>query len=364
MKSIKRIKIKNKRIVLRMDLDVPIKDGKVVDDTRLKESLKTLNYLKEAKQIIIIGHLGRPKGYDKKLKLDPVAKKLSYLIKHKIKKLDDFVNINIPDDKFIMLENLRFSPEEMKNSAKFSKQLASFGDIYINDAFSVCHRKAASIVGITKLLPSYPGFKLEQEYKVITSLLKKTKKPFTMILGGSKLDKIKILKPLLKKTDCVLIGGAMMFTFLKAQGFEIGKSKLDKENINIAKSILSKKIILPIDVTLNNKKDVNIEKIPKNCKGLDIGKESAEIFSEIIKNSKTIIWNGPMGFFEKIPFNKGSNAIAKAISESNAKSIIGGGDTVFSAKRYLKNFTHYSTAGGAFLELISGKKLPGIKALE
>ena len=364
MKSLKRINLKNKKVVLRLDLDVPIdENGKITDDTRLRESLPTLNYLKKAKQIIIIGHLGRPKKIEDKFKLDKVAKKLSSLLKIKIKKLDDFVNINIPKNKFIMLENLRFSDKEKLNDKEFSKQLASFGDIYVNDAFAVSHRKCSSIVGITKFIPPYPGLKLESEIKNITKILKKQKKPLILLIGGIKIDKLIILKSLIKKADAVLIGGKMMFTFLEALNYDVGKLKFSNEEIKLAKQIMNKKIILPIDTILENNKNVYIEKIPNSKNGYDIGIETIEIFSEILRNAGTIIWNGSVGFCEK-GFNKGTLNLAKTIVNSKATSLVGGGDTTFSIKKFRNKFTHCSTAGGAFLQLVSGKKLPGIEALK
>lgn len=365
MKNIKKINLKGKKVVVRLDLDVPIDSkGNIKDDFRLKESIPTLKFLKKAKQIVIIGHLGRPKRIEKKFKLDKVAKRISKLLNIKVKKLDDFVNIDIPKDKFIMLENLRFNQGEKSNDKEFSKQLASFGDIFVNDAFAVSHRKAASIVGITKFLPSYPGLKLESEVKNITSIVSKAKSPFVLVIGGSKLDKLNILNNLVKKADAILVGGAMMFTFLKALKYEIGKSKFEKDELALAKKLLSRKLILPLDVVLNDRKTVYVEKIPKSKSGLDIGPETVEIYSEILRNAKTVIWNGPMGKFEEKPFNKGTIGIAKALSSCSCKSLVGGGDTIYSIKKYLDKFTHYSTAGGAFLELVSGKKLPGIKALE
>ena len=365
MKSLKKLNLKGKKVVVRLDLDVPIDaKGNIKDDSRLQESIPTLKFLKKAKQIIIIGHLGRPKKVEDKFKLDKVAKRVSKLLGTNVKKLDDFVNIDVPKDKFIMLENLRFSDGEKSNDKSFSKQLASFGDVFVNDAFAVSHRNAASIVGITKFLPSYPGLKLESEVKNINLIVSKAKSPFVLVLGGAKLDKLNILNNLIKKSDAVLIGGAMMFTFLKALNYEIGKSKFEKDELALAKKLLSRKLILPLDVVLDNKKTVYVEKIPPSRAGFDIGPETVEIYSEILRNAKTIIWNGPMGKFEQKPFDKATIGIAKALSCCSCKSLVGGGDTIYSIKKYLNEFTHYSTAGGAFLELVSGKKLYGINALE
>ncbi|MBW3021085.1 phosphoglycerate kinase [Candidatus Woesearchaeota archaeon] len=362
MKSLDKVKLEGKRVLLRLDLDVPIDEkGNIKDDSRLRDSIETLNFLKSAKQVIIMGHMGRPKNKEDKYKLNKVALKLSKLAKIKIKKIDDF---NIPKDKYVMLENLRFFDGEKTNDAKFSKELALLGDLYVNDAFAVSHRKCASIVGITKYIKSYPGLKLKREVDEISKVIKNIKKPFVLVMGGAKIDKLNILKNLVKKADSVLVGGAMMFTFLKAQGYEVGTSKYDKDELNLACKLLSKKIILPIDVVLNDKKMKLIGDMPKDKAGYDIGPMSVELFSEILSNAKTIIWNGPMGLFEIKPFDKATKDLSKVIVKSKAKSLVGGGDTLYSIKDISKKFTYASTAGGAFLELISGKKLEGIKALE
>ncbi|MBW2998180.1 phosphoglycerate kinase [Candidatus Woesearchaeota archaeon] len=362
MKSLNRVKLENKRVLLRLDLDVPIDSkGNIKDDSRLRESLDTLKFLKKAKQVIIMGHMGRPKAIDNKLKLDKVAKRLSKLAKIKIKKINNF---DIPKDKYVMLENLRFYEEEKKNDTNFSKCLASLADIYVNDAFAVSHRKCASIVGVTKHIKSYPGLKLKRDVDEIFKVTKNIKKPFILVLGGAKIDKLNILKNLVKKADHILIGGAMMFTFLKAQGYEVGKSKCDDHELNLACKLLSKKVILPIDVILNDGRMKLVGEIPKNRSGYDIGPMSVKLFSDFLNNAKTIIWNGPMGLFELKPFDKATKEIAKIIVKSDAKSLVGGGDTLYSIKKYSKKFTYSCTAGGAFLELISGKKLEGIKALE
>lgn len=362
MISLKQVNLKNKRVLVRLDLDVPRdKKGNVMDDSRLKEALPTLNLLKKAKQVIIMGHSGRPEKFEKALTTDKIAEELEKLMKVKIKKLDESITI-IPKDKFVMLENLRFHKEEQENNKKFAEVLASYADIYVNESFATSHREAASITGVAKLLPSYPGMHLEQEVKNISAIVKNIKHPLILVMGGAKLDKLEVLNSLVKKADAVLIGGAMMFTFMKALGIKTGKSKVGDETALAKKILAMKKTVLPIDAVLDNKKTVKIEKIPSDRAGYDIGIETALIYAEIIKKAKTVIWNGPMGYYEK-GFNKGDEIIAKAVIASKAKSLIGGGDTTASLKKYLKKFTYSTTAGGAFLELISGKKLAGVEVL-
>jgi len=342
-----KLKSEHKQVDVELNYSKDVSDFIYSDETRLI-------------QVVIIGHMGRPSGFDKTLTLDKVARRLSSLLGVKIKKFDDFLNINFPKDKFVMLENLRFSEGEGKNSVSFSKQLASFGDLYVNDAFAVSHRKAASIVGITKFLPSYPGFDLEKEVKNITKIVSKAKSPFVLLLGGAKIDKLLQLKSLIKKADAVLLGGKMIFPFI-AKTYSTGKFKFSDAEIREARKLLNKKLILPLDVELDSGKVVFIEKIPKSRYAYDIGSETITIYSEILKNAKTIIWNGPMGYFEG-GFGKGTRDMAKAVANSGAKTLIGGGDTLSSVSKKLE-FTHASTAGGAFLQLISGKKLVGVEVL-
>ncbi len=351
MKSLKNIKLQGKKVIVRLDLDIPIKNGKITDDTRLKESLPTLKLLKKAKQVIIMGHLGRPKGNEKKYSLGPIALRLSKLLNVKIK-------LGIPkNEKYVMLENLRFDSREKTNGLSFAKELASYADIYVNDAFATSHRNAASITGITKYLPSYPGLKVEKNIKEIPKLINNPKHPFILVLGGIKIDKLNILKNLVKKADAVLIGSAMVFAFM-------GK-RYNENEIKLAKQILKsakRKIILPIDVIMDNKKTIDVEKIPIKRKAYDIGPKTILIYSEMLKQAKTIVWNGPLGFYEG-GYTKSTKALAKVITNSKATTIIGGGDTTHCLKNSLEKVTHYTTAGGAFLQLVSGKELIGIKAL-
>jgi len=368
----------NKRVLVRVDFNVPLNNKcNIVDDKRIKAALPTINYLLEHKaQVILMSHLGRPKGkIVNNLRMDPIAKHLSMLLAEEVFKVDDCINIDIPNEKLVLLENLRFHKEEEKNDMKFAKRLANDADLYVNDAFGSCHRSHASVDAITNFLPSCAGFLLENE---ITNLeLKKPKKPYIGILGGAKIsDKIELIRSLLKKLDKLLLGGAMIFTFYKSQGIEIGKSLVEDNKLDLAQELLDsykKKLVLPIDIVIADKidkkakiKTVSVDKIPKNMYGVDIGEKSVKQFKNILAKAKTIIWNGPMGIFEIDKFATATNEIAKCVANSKAKTIVGGGDSIAALdKLRLQNkMTHVSTGGGAFLEFIEGKHLPGITALE
>jgi 3-phosphoglycerate kinase len=372
----------NKIVLLRVDFNVPVKEGKILDDRRIKAAVPTIRYLiKNNAKIVIMSHLGRPEGnIAEELRLAPAGKRLEKLVHSKVMVLKDCTGIvvesgirKLKPGEIAMLENLRFCKEEEADSETFGKELAKVGDLYVNDAFAVCHRANASVHSITKFLPSCAGFLLQKEIDMLSKITEAPEKPFIAILGGAKVsDKIGIIENLLKKVDKLLIGGAMMFTFLKAQGLEIGKSKVEDDKLGIAKKLLSdQKIVLPIDVVIaaeakksSKAKTVLVSDVPKDMIGLDIGKDTVKYFETIIKNSKTIFWNGPMGMFEIKKFAKGTDAIAKIISKTEATSIIGGGETAAAASRYSKKMTHISTGGGASLEFVEGKKLPGIQALE
>ena len=364
MKSLKKVRIKNKKVIIRLDLDLPRdKDGKILDDSRLMKSLPTLNFLKKAKQVIIMGHGGRPKKYEKCLSFDKIALRLSKLLNTKIAFMEESITV-LPKEKFVMLENLRFHPFEKQNNPRYAKVLASYADIYVNDAFANSHRKHASMVAITKFLPSYPGFDLEKEVKNTRQILNKPKHPLILLIGSKKVDKLHTLGPLIKRADAVLIGGAMMFTFMKALKQEVGRSYYEKEEVALAKQLIkNKKIILPIDVLLDNKKTVPVENMHKSSIGYDIGEQTPLIYSEILKKAKTVIWNGPMGYVEG-GFTKATNLLAKTLINSKVTSLVGGGETAMALKSFLTKFTHSTTAGGAFLDLIAGRSLPAVKALE
>ncbi len=375
MKSIKNVDVSGKKVLVRVDFNVPLDNyGHVKDDTRIRKALPTIKYILENDgRVILMSHLGRPNSnIAPELKMDTAAHALSMLLNERVIKLDDCIDIFIPNTNIVMLENLRFHKEEKENNKKFAKKLASLADIYVNDAFAVCHREHASVSAITNFLPSYSGLLLEKEIKMLS--LKNVKKPFIAILGGAKIStKIGVIKNLLKKVDYLLLGGAMIFTFYKAKGFEIGRSLFEESELKKAEKLIqNKKLILPKDIVVAKEKDpnsksktVSYEKIPKDWIGLDIGEKSVKEFKNKLKKAKTIFWNGPMGYFEAEKFAKATNEIAKIIAGSNAFSIAGGGETVsaINNNKLAHKFSFISTGGGASLEFIEGKKLPGIEAL-
>jgi 3-phosphoglycerate kinase len=385
MRSVKEADVAGRRVLVRVGFDVPLKKGKVADDKRLRAALPTINLLRKKKaKVILISHLGRPNGQViDDLSLAPVAKALSKLLKYPVLYEPDCIGSEVEekvremhDGDVLLLENLRFYPEEEKNDGGFAQKLAAVADIYVNDAFSVSHRANASISAITRFLPSYAGLSLETEVKMLSSLLKNPKRPFIAVMGGAKVsDKIGVIESLLSKVDSVLIGGAMMFTFYKALGYEIGKSKYEPDKVSLAKSLLKKgkkRIILPVDVVVaasTEKQDAKVfsaSKLPKSVMGLDIGPETQAVYAEIINKSKTVFWNGPMGMFEKKPFDRGTVAVAKAMAKCKGITVVGGGDSVAAIERAKLGgeFTFVSTGGGASLEFLEGKKLPGLVALD
>lgn len=388
-KTIKSINLKNKLVIMRVDFNVP-QDKKtlnITDDTRIIAALPTIKHILDngAARLILMSHLGRPDGKVKEeLRLSPVAKRLEELLKVKVVKLDGCVGelvkniINQSKEKLFLLENLRFHSEEEENDANFSKELASLADIYVNDAFGTAHRAHASTEGIAHYLPAVAGFLLEKEINYLGGALENPKRPFVVILGGVKVsDKIAVLENLLKKADKIIIGGGMAYTFLKAQGKEIGKSKLEAEKIEFAKDILKKakenkvEILLPIDnlcvheISENAKITISGEEVPNDLIAVDIGPKTIQNFKDALKNVKTIVWNGPMGIFEMDKFANGTKEIANFIANLGATTIIGGGDSAAAVSKFgLENkMTHISTGGGASLEFLEGKILPGIAAL-
>jgi phosphoglycerate kinase len=375
MRTIKDMNFNGKRVIVRVDYNVPIdKEGNITSDTRIKESISTIKYILEhdAIQVIIMSHLGRPDGeVVESLKMDKVNERLEKLLGQTIVKVDDCINVKIPDAKVVMLENLRFHAEEEANDEEFSRKLSKLANIYVNDAFGTMHRAHASTAGITKFIPGCIGFLVEKELKYLN--LEKAEKPFIAILGGSKIStKFSVIQELLKKVDYLLLGGAMIFTLYKARGEEIGKSMYEEKFLTEAKLLLNnEKIILPDDVVVAADKTENAESmtvpehdIPKDYIGLDIGPESIKLFKEYIKRSKTVFWNGPLGYFEVEKFGESTRQIAEYLAESDKTVIIGGGDTEDAISEFKDKFTHVSTGGGASLEFISGKKLPAIKSLE
>lgn len=390
IKSIRTADTKNKRVLVRVDFNVPIENGKVADDTRIMATLPTIKYLIEDKaKVILVTHLGRPGGKkSEELKLDPVADFLSEILEKKVLKSDDCVGpavkkaideMNFGD--ILLLENIRFHKEEENNDPDFAKQLADLADTYIVDSFGTSHRKHASTYGVSKYIPAYAGFLMEKEVLTLTELMKNTPRPLTLIVGGAKIDtKIGVIKNFLNKADYFLIGGGLANTFLAAQGHNIGKSLYEPDKIELAREIMlaaemfRDKFILPEDAIVSDKaeKDAQILDLPvTDIEGymmiLDLGVKSREKFAEVIALSKTIIWNGPMGLYEKEPFEKGTLYITQAISgATHAKTIIGGGDTIDAIKNFkigLNKFTHVSTGGGAMLEFLEGSPLPGVEII-
>lgn len=389
-KTIEDLDLNNKKVIIRVDFNVPIKDGIIKDDNRIRESLKTIKYACDNNaKVILLSHLGRVKEEQDKLTntLLPVSKRLEELLNKKVifinetrgLKLENAIS-NLKPGEIILVENTRFEDLDGKKESTNDKELgsywASLGDIYINDAFGTSHRSHASNVGIASKLPNAVGYLVEKEINIIGNAIKNPDRPFTVILGGSKVsDKIKVIENLSKIADNILIGGGMAYTFLKAKGYEIGSSLLDNENIEFCKDMLNRysdKIILPVDsitsktVENNNNSEVkNIEEFDKTDIGVDIGPKTIELFRKYLDSSKTIIWNGPVGIFE-VGFDKGTKALLEELKNNNGTTILGGGDTASAAINmgYKNSFTHISTGGGASLEMLEGKELPGVCIIE
>ena len=388
MKTIRDFDLNNKKVIIRVDFNVPMKDGTITDDNRIKESLKTIEYaIKNNAKVILLSHLGRVKEESdlEKNNLYPVAKRLSELLNKEVQFVDktrgleveNIVN-NLNPGEVVLLQNTRYedlqNKKESNNDPELGKYWASLGDIYINDAFGTAHRAHASNVGIASNLPSGFGFLIEKELNEF-SKIENPNRPYTVILGGSKVsDKINLIENLVTKADYILIGGGMAYTFLKSQGINIGKSLLDEENIEFCKNMLEKypdKIILPIDSVNSETVDgigrtCFINEIKENEMGLDIGYNTLKLFKTYLENSKTIVWNGPVGMFEKEEFSKGTIGICEILKNIDAVKIVGGGDTASAVINlgYKDYMSHISTGGGASLELLEGKTLPGIKVIE
>ena len=390
-KTLKDLNVENKRVLVRVDFNVPIKEGIITDTNRIEASLTTIKYLIDNNaKVILMSHLGRPKGEPKpEFSLKPVAQKLSEMIGQDVKFID---SDKVVDDSVIeeskklqpkeimLIQNTRFRKEEEKNDEKFSKELSQLADLYVNDAFGTSHRAHASNVGVSKFLPSAVGFLVQKEIEIMGKDLENPERPFTAILGGAKVsDKIGVIENLLDKVDTILIGGAMAFTFIKSQGKNVGKSLIEEDKLDLAKSLLEKaqekgvKIFLPVDFVVakemseeSDSKVINIDDFTDDIAGFDIGTKTIKIFDEEIQKSKTIVWNGPMGVFEIEQFSKGTFEIANSLVKSKATTIVGGGDSASAITKSgnKDKVTHVSTGGGASLEFLEGKVLPGIDCID
>jgi phosphoglycerate kinase len=387
--TIRDIDLSGKKVLMRVDFNVPLDDDRnITDDTRIRAVLPTIEYaLEQGASLILMSHLGRPKGEAKpELSLAPASARLGDLLDRPVRQLDDCIGPDVeatvaamsPGD-IVVLQNLRFHPEEKKNDPGFAKQLAALGDVYVNDAFGTAHRAHASTKGVTAhLQPAAAGFLLEKEIAYFTAALEKPEHPFVAVMGGAKVsDKIGVIENLLDKIDCLIIGGGMTYTFLKAMGVSVGKSKLEEDKIDTARHILdvakekNVEMLLPTDHVLADDfcETANTQvvegDIPDGWMALDIGPDSAKAFVAKLKDAKLVVWNGPMGVFEMAPFADGTRAVAEALAESDATSIIGGGDSVAAVQQagLSGRMSHISTGGGASLEFLEGKTLPGVAAL-
>ena len=388
-KTVKDIDLKEKKVFVRCDFNVPMDENQnITDNTRIKAALPTIKYLLEQNcKIILASHLGRPKGEVKpEFSLKPVAKELSKLLGKDVIMANDVIGEdatskaeNLKEGEIMLLENVRFHREETDNDPEFAKKLASMAEIFVNDAFGTAHRAHSSTTGIASYLPAVSGFLIEKELKFLGDALNNPVRPFVAILGGAKVsDKIGVIDSLLEKVDTLIIGGGMAYTFFKAQGYEVGKSLCELDKLDLAKELMEKakekgvKFMLPVDTRVGKEfkedtesKTVKCTEIPADWEGFDIGEETIKLFSEELRKAKTVVWNGPLGLFEFPQFAVGTNVIAKVLSEIDATTIIGGGDSAAAVEKagLADKMTHISTGGGASLEFLEGKKLPGIEAL-
>ena len=390
-KTIRDIDVRGKRTLVRCDFNVPMQDGRITDDTRITAALPTIRYLTDhGAKVILMSHMGRPKGEAKsEFSLEPVAVRLSQLLEKEVKFKSCPVVVcdtikemagSLSDGEVMLLENVRFRKEETKNDPDFAKELASLGDIFVQEAFGTAHRAHASTAGVAEYLPAVSGFLIEKEVKFLGGAVEQPERPFAAIMGGAKVgDKIPVIENLLKKVDTLIVGGGMAYTFFKAMGLNIGTSILDEENVELAGQLLKKaedngvKFLLPVDVICADKFDngaetvtVDRDSIPENMMGMDIGPRTVQLYREALKNVKTVVWNGPMGVFEMPNFAGGTRAVAEILAESQAITIIGGGDSAAAVEQFglAEKMSHISTGGGASLEFLEGKTLPGIAVIE
>lgn len=397
-KTIKDIDVAGKRVLVRVDFNVPLDENrKITDDRRIQAALPTIKYLLDkGAKVILMSHLGRPKTDDAgkvlpdsvaAFNLDPVAKRLSELLGKDVKKVNDCIGdevrdaaMNMKDGDVLLLENVRFYKAETKNDPEFAKQLAALGEIFVNDAFGSAHRAHASTEGVAHDLPAVAGFLMEKELDYLGKAISNPERPFTAILGGAKVaDKIPVIDNLLTKVDTLIIGGGMSYTFFKAMGYEIGTSLLDEAGIELAKNAMQKAkdlgvtLYLPQDIVVTNEfsetaesQVVPVDQIPAGWMGMDIGPKTIAAYTEAIKSAKTVVWNGPMGVFEMQKFAVGTKAVAQALAEADATTIVGGGDSAAAVEQmgFADKMSHVSTGGGASLEFLEGKVLPGVDALQ
>lgn len=388
--TIKDVQVRGRRVLVRVDFNVPMNaERQITDDTRIRAALPTIRYLMDqGAKVILASHLGRPKGKPvEEFTMDPVASRLGDLLGSPVRKLEDCVGDAVraaiaamSDGDVVLLENLRFHPEEEANDEGFSRALAGLADLYVNDAFGTAHRAHASTAGVANFLPAVAGFLMQREIEVMGSALSSPGRPFVAILGGAKVrDKVGVVENLLNKVDTLLIGGGMAYTFLKARGFEVGQSILEEDKITLARDLMDKarakgvRLMLPVDVIIAdrfaqdaNTRVVTVDGIPADWQALDIGPDTLRRFSRAVSEARTVIWNGPMGVFEMKPFAAGTRGIAEALAKSDAVTIVGGGDSVAALEEMglADKMTHVSTGGGASLEFLEGKKLPGVAVLK
>lgn len=388
--SIDDIEVKGKRVLVRVDFNVPVDDnGNITDDRRIRAAVPTIKSLTErGAKVILVSHFGRPKGaVNEKYRLDAIGRRLSEVLGKDVVKVNDCIGDEpkqaiaaLPEGGVVLLENVRFYKEEEANDAEFSKKLAELADIYVNDAFGTAHRAHASTAGVTAYLkPAVAGYLMQKEIDIMGKALSDPDRPFVAILGGAKVsDKLGVIRNLLDKVDALIIGGGMAYTFLKAQGKEIGRSLLDAEKIDFAEEMMAKaeakgvKLLLPVDTVVTDDfknptltKTVSSDAIPADLQGVDIGPETIKLFADVVKHAKTVIWNGPMGVFEVPQFAVGTKAIAEAMAQCAGTTIVGGGDSAAAVEQlgYADKVTHVSTGGGASLEFMEGIELPGVAAL-
>lgn len=384
-KTVRDIDVKGKRVLVRCDFNVPLQDGQITDDNRITASLPTIQHLLgQGGRVVLCSHLGRPKGVTPEFTLAPVAARLGELLGQPVPLAPDCVGdevaamaTGLQDGQVLLLENVRFHPEEEKNNPDFAAQLASLADVYVNDAFGTAHRAHASTEGVAHILPGVAGFLIEKEIEYLGKAVEDPKRPFVAIMGGAKVaDKIPVINNLLPKVDKLIVGGGMAYTFFKARGWEIGSSLLDAASIDFVSQLLkdhADKLLLPVDTVVapEFKPDapattVDSDKLPADQMGLDIGPKTRALFADTIKGAGTVIWNGPMGVFEFDAFAEGTKAVAEALAASSATTIVGGGDSAAAVEKFglADKMSHVSTGGGASLEFLEGIELPGIAALQ